>query len=113
MARAMRFKQAMPSLQLSVERGTPDVPDDGRFHVVVAGQIRFSSPSERHALSFYREERDRLYVVHGRPEPEEMSPEDRQRWIQEQRVQFDLRAMNQDLVRTVVANARRKGGKGR
>jgi hypothetical protein len=113
LTRSGRFKQEMPSLQLSVECATPAVPNDGRFHVLVNGDVRYSSPSQRNALEFYKKERDRLFALHGRPEQATLDSADRQRWIQEQRLEFDLRAMNQELAGTVVANARRKGGKGR
>jgi hypothetical protein len=113
LTRSSRFKQEMPSLQLSVECGTPAVPNDGRFHVLLKGDVRYSSASQRSALEFYKRERDRLFGLHGRPEPPTVDSADRQRWIQEQRLEFDLRAMNQELAGTVVANARRKGGKGR
>jgi hypothetical protein len=108
-----RSKQEIPSIHLSLERSTKDVPDDGRFHVLVSGEIRYSSGSQKKALDFYAMERDMLFASHGRPEPAHINPEDRERWIQEQRLEFDLRAMNQELASTVVANARRKGGKGK
>lgn len=41
----------MPSLNLSVEKGTSNVPDDGRFHVVKDGQIvasyKLFAPAEK------------------------------------------------------------------
>jgi hypothetical protein len=103
----------MPTLKLSLERATGTVPDDGRYHVVSDGEILFSSNSQKRAEERYREERDRLFELHGRPEPARVDAEDRERWMRQQRVEFDLRAMNRELADTVVANARRKGGKGR
>ena len=113
MTRSTRFKQEMPALQPPVEFGTQAVPSDGRFHVLLKGDVRYSSASQRSALEFYKGERDRLFASHGRPEPASVDGADRQRWIQEQRLEFDLRAMHKELAGTVVANARRKGGKGR
>lgn len=31
------YKQRLPALGLSIERGTPDVPDDGAFHLLRDG----------------------------------------------------------------------------
>lgn len=105
----MRFKQEIPALGLSVERGTPDVPDDGRYHVVVSGDITLSSASQRKAVEFYRSERDRLFAIHGRPAPPQW---DREQWLKEERVNNDIRAMRSEWQSTVGANAKRKGGKG-
>ena len=113
MPRRARVKQEMPALKLSLELGTGAVPDNGRYHVLVDGQITFSTLSKAAAEAFYRTERDRLFLVHGRPEPAEVTADDRRRLIQDARLQWDLRGMNHELARTVVANARRKGGKGR
>jgi len=113
MPRPARLKQEMPTLKLSLELGTEAVPDDGRYYVLVEGQIKFSTTSKAAAVAFYRGERDRLFLVHGRPEPAEVTADDRRRLIQDARLQWDIRAMKHELGRTVVANARRKGGKGR
>jgi hypothetical protein len=110
---SMRFKQEMPRLGLSVERGTSSVPNDNRYHVVVNGDIAYSRSSQTAALRYYGRERKRLRAVHGRPEQPEVDATDRDRMIQQQRLEYDLRAMNKELLTTVVANARRKGGKGR
>jgi hypothetical protein len=105
----MRFKQGVPDIQLSVEHGTSEVPDDGRYYVILAGDIIFSAASKRKALDVYGRERDRLFAMHGRPAP---VPVDRERWLREERVNADLRAMHAEWQSTVGANARRKGGKG-
>jgi hypothetical protein len=47
-------------LGLSLGRGTEDVPDDGRFHVVRDGVVVYASDSEKDALREYRQLRDRL-----------------------------------------------------
>lgn len=54
------YRQAVPRLGLSLERGTEDVPDDGRFHVVRDGTVVYTSEKEKDALRHYRELRDRL-----------------------------------------------------
>lgn len=42
---------------VAVKKGTPDVPDDGRFHVVVDGTIVASTSVEAAALIEYDERR--------------------------------------------------------
>ena len=40
---------------LSVEKGTPNVPDDGRFHVLVDGAIHLSTRVEAAALAEFED----------------------------------------------------------
>lgn len=55
-----RYRQAIPRLQLSIERGTESVPEDGCFHVVLKGTEVFASASMREAEREYRQIRDDL-----------------------------------------------------
>lgn len=52
------FKQAIPSIGLSVEQATEAAPDDGNYHVIVNGEVVFSSSSKTGALQRYRALRD-------------------------------------------------------
>jgi hypothetical protein len=54
-------------------------------------------------------ERNRLFETHRRPEP---APIDRAHWLQQERLNSDLRAMRHEWHDTVGANAKRRGGKG-
>ncbi len=105
----MRFKQGVPTLELSIERGTSAVPADGKYHVTLRGQIIFSSRSQKKALAFYRTEREKLFEVHGRPEPPQL---DREQWLREERVSGDIRAMHSEWLHAYGPKIGRKGGKG-
>ncbi len=104
----MRFKQGVPNLGISIECETPDVPPDGRFHVLVQGKLIFSSTSEKKALAIYRNERDRLFRIHGRLDPPKV---DREQWLTEQRVTRDIKAMRSEWLTGYGAKAK-KGGRG-
>jgi len=43
---------------VGIQRGTPEVPDDGRYHVVVDGEIVFSTKVEAAAIAEYDDIRD-------------------------------------------------------
>jgi hypothetical protein len=43
----MSSKQGFPDLGLSLEKGTPDVPNDGQYHVLLNGEVVFSSKREK------------------------------------------------------------------
>jgi hypothetical protein len=62
---AMAFKQQVPRLALSVEQGTPAVPDDGLYHLVQDGSILASFKRREEALRAYRTERDRRLAATG------------------------------------------------
>src|SRR2546429_7683666 len=103
-----RFKQGVPTLQLSMERGTSEVPSDGRYYVLLQGKILFSSVSQRKALQFYGQERNKLYELYGRPKSPAI---DRKRWLQDQRVTSDIQAMRSEWLKAHGAKVK-KGGKG-
>ncbi|GAB3353154.1 hypothetical protein GCM10027300_19390 [Modestobacter lapidis] len=50
--------KADSKLGISLERASAQVPDDGRYHVVVDGEIVFSSRVEVAAVAEYEEVRD-------------------------------------------------------
>jgi hypothetical protein len=47
----MAYVRAAMKYGLSVEKGTDCVPDDGRYHVIVDGEIVLSTPVEALALA--------------------------------------------------------------
>ena len=48
------YKQYIPDLQLSIERGTDAVPDDGRFYVLRAGKVLKGFGSLKKAQELYK-----------------------------------------------------------
>jgi len=50
----MSFVQGIEPIDLWVKKGTPDVPDDGKFHVVHQGKIVASYRRETQAVIEYR-----------------------------------------------------------
>jgi len=51
---ANTYRQAIPALELSIERCTPQVPDDGYYYVCFKGEIKGRHRSLRAALVQYR-----------------------------------------------------------
>jgi hypothetical protein len=102
------FKQEVPRIGLSIEQGTGSVPDDGRYHVVVGGEVVYSSKARFPALSRYRSLRDNLLgkagVERKVPDPEETRRRERQF--------YDFQAVMSESMRQRAMNAKRKGGKG-
>jgi len=48
------FRQSFPAANLSLERATENVPDDGRFHLIVDGVIVKSCRSRKAAQAEYQ-----------------------------------------------------------
>jgi hypothetical protein len=99
------YRQAVPTLGLSLERGTDDVPDDSRFHIIMQGAVIFSSESEREALGKYRELRDRLL-------PSTDRSVDVKKILEREVAEQEARRFLADSSRAKRAKALRKGGKG-
>lgn len=102
------FKQQVPTIGLSIEQATSSVPDDGRFHVVIEGEIVFSSKSRSAALVHYRRLRDDLLrksgIKHRVPDPEETKRREREF--------YDFEAVMSESMRQRTLKAKRRGGKG-
>jgi hypothetical protein len=102
------FKQQVPTIGLSLEQGTGAVPDDGRFHILIEGEIVFSCKARSTALSRYRELRDGLLsesdVEQRVPDPAETRRREREF--------YDFQAVKYESQRERALNAKRKGGKG-
>ncbi len=99
------YLQAVPSLGLSVQYGTESVPDDGRFHVVMAGAIVFAADSEKDALREYRRLRDRLL-------PPRIRSVDVRKILEREAAEQEARRFLADSSRAKRTKALRKGGKG-
>lgn len=59
-----RFFQSFPVAGISLERATENVPDDGRFHLLVNGKIIGSFRSEKQAQGCYQELRHAYVSEH-------------------------------------------------
>jgi len=49
-----RYRQAVPAIELSLERATENVPDDGFFYVSLAGEIKGRFRTLRQAQALYK-----------------------------------------------------------
>lgn len=103
------FKQEVPTLQLSVEHGTASVPADGQYHVLLKGDVVFSSKSRKRAVAVYEERKASLFEIHGRPTAPKF---DREQWLVEERAAYDIQAMRTEWLQTHGAKLNKKGGKG-
>ena len=104
------FRVGIPALGIAVCRGTEDVPDDGRYHVVVDGQIVASERSQKRALGIYRERRDQL-IADGAELPAPEPPIDPAERLRQERVDRDIRSMRSEWLSRLHRKSR-KGGKG-
>jgi len=102
------FRQEVQAIGLSIEQGTSLVPNDGRFHVVVDGNVVFSSKAKSTALTRYRSLRDELLQKAG-IEQKPVDPEETRR---RERQFYDFQAVMSESMRQRAINAKRKGGKG-
>lgn len=59
------YRQSIPQLGLSVELGTPDVPDDGKYHVLLNGEEVFASAKQKEAVDEYCQRKTALGVKVG------------------------------------------------
>ncbi len=48
------YRQTIPELELSIERGTNRVPEDGRFYVLRNGEVLGAFRSFKKALELYK-----------------------------------------------------------
>ena len=104
------FKVSAPNLQLSIEMGTADVPDDGRYHIVFMGEVVDSRKSRATAMTEYKERRDAL--LKAKPVP--VASPDAQSVFERMKIDADIRALKAEWVASVGSKPRRggKGGRG-
>lgn len=84
---------------VAIHRGTEDVPRDGRYHVIVDGEIIFSTRVETAALIEYEERRE-----------ERKSRGQEQ--LRREREAADIRAHRSDSWSSKSSRDQRKGGRG-
>ena len=71
------YKRELPQLQLSIERHTKHVPNDGRFYVVRRGKIIADFPTEKSALKKYREILEEVGFEPQEIETKKMTPSEK------------------------------------
>ncbi len=49
-----RYKQSIPAIQLSIQRGTEAVPADGHYYVLLGGEVRGRFRTLRQAQALYK-----------------------------------------------------------
>ncbi|MEX1195068.1 MAG: hypothetical protein WD904_04675 [Dehalococcoidia bacterium] len=54
MAQSKLFRQSVAAIDLSIQRATPDVPDDGWFYVVFQGLIKGRFRQKKQAEILYK-----------------------------------------------------------
>ena len=67
-----RFERRTKYLDISLERGTDGVPDDGRYHVLLGTDIRYSSNNKALAEAHYELLCEEVAAAH----PELVNPRD-------------------------------------
>lgn len=83
---------------LSVERGTTGVPDDGRYHVVVDGEIVFSTKVEAAAVAEFDDLREQRRAP-------------MKKRLQEEKAEAAYQAMRESFWDKKMTRDARKGGR--
>jgi hypothetical protein len=66
------FEKRHHKYLLSIELGTPAVPDDGQYHVIANGENILSTRVFELAKIIYEEQREELRLAAGDPDPREI-----------------------------------------
>jgi len=74
------YKRELPQLQLSIERDTENVPNDGRFYLVRRGKIIADFSTEKSALKKYREILEEVRFQPQEIETKKMRPSEQ--WLE-------------------------------
>lgn len=104
------YKQSFPDLGLSLENGTEDVPQDGRYHVLLNGEIVYSALSRAHAEERYRKLKAELLPQLDNVSRETVSMDVREA-LRREREMHDVDAVTRDTVQRIRRKA--AGQKGR
>jgi hypothetical protein len=104
------FRQSIPRIGLSIEQGTPSVPDDGQYYVLLEGEQVFSSLSDKEALDEYRRLRHSLLGMDGQEAPDRRS--NIREAIHKEAADRQARTFLAESARRKRAKALRKGGPG-
>lgn len=102
-------RQGIPALDLWVEQGTDNVPDDGKYHVVHQGRIISSHAREAAAVSEYNRLKQELNAD-AVATPSQVDHAD---LLRRERVHHEAQAVLSESGRRRGEAGRRKGGKGR
>lgn len=87
------------SLRISLEKGTPQVPNDGQYHLIADGEVIESTPVLALAEILYQE----LAEERSAPARERLAREMAHR---------DIQAMRSESFERRAANERKTGGRG-
>ncbi|MGH8894161.1 MAG: hypothetical protein ACRDWY_12800 [Actinomycetes bacterium] len=93
------FKREKPKFGLSLQRGTPDVPDDARYHLLVDGEIVYSTSVLASAEIEYEE----VLAARSAPARDILAKE---------RAHFAIESVRSDSFARRAASARKQGGRG-
>lgn len=93
------FKKSKPRLGVSLEKGTPDVPDDGKYYVIVDGVVVCSTPVLALAEIEYAEN----------VEARNKGARD---LLAKEQAYYTMQALRSDSFARRASNARKKGGRG-
>jgi len=85
---------------IAIKKGTDDVPDDGRFHVIVDGEIVVSTGVEAAALIEYEEHREARRA-------------DGRRRLEAERKFKDAQRFKNDVLGDKAARKSKQGGRGK
>jgi hypothetical protein len=85
---------------IAVKKGTNDVPNDGRFHVIVDGGIVASTSVEAAALIEYHEQRE-ARMAKGRQR------------LEAERIHNDAQRFKNDVLGDKAARKSKQGGRGK
>jgi len=66
------YEKRHPKYALSIEQGTPAVPDDDQYHVIVNGKSVLSTRVLDFAKIIYDEQKEELRIAAGDPDPREI-----------------------------------------
>ena len=95
------YERHHPRYDLSIEQGTPAVPNDDQYHVLVNGKIILSTRTFDFAKLIYEEQREALRLASGDPDPREI--------IRKETAKRDLKSLRAE---GVAARERRNRGGG-
>lgn len=99
------FIRSVRHLGVSLERGTEAVPDDGKYHVVYEGKVRYSSANLTLAEANFELLADEVQQAH----PELKSPRE---VIAKEQGFRDILSVRGEARRRARSQAEAKGGKG-
>jgi hypothetical protein len=82
------YEKRHPKYSLSIEQGTPAVPDDDQYHVLVNGTLVLSTRVFDYAKITYEEQKEELRIAARDPDPREI--------LRRESAGRDLRALRAD-----------------